>query len=166
MMEFAAIPEDRIKILRENILVYNRKLGDFLDVKISVNEDVEIDGEDALAVMRVKEIVRAFGRGFDFEDALDLADEDYILDIINISDFGGKSRNRRIVLKGRVIGAEKKSKDMIEKCSGAKIAVYGKTVSVIGKWENVRLAREAIEMILGGSRHTTVFRFLKERKIV
>lgn len=165
MMEFVAIPEDRMKILRENILVYNRKLRNFLDVKISVNEDVEIDGEDALAVMRVKEIVRAFGRGFEFEDALLLVDEEYILEVLNVSDFA-KSRNRQVVLKGRIIGTESKVKKLIEKCSGAKIAVYGKTVSIIGKWENLRVAREAVEIILSGSRHSTVFMFLKERKVV
>lgn len=164
-MEFVAIPEDRMKILRENILVYNRKLGDFLDVKVSLNEDVEIDGEDALAVMRAKEVVRAFGRGFEFEDALLLVDEEYILEVLNVSDFA-KSRNRQVVLKGRIIGTESKVKKLIEKCSGAKIAVYGKTVSIIGKWENLRVAREAVEIILGGSRHSTVFMFLKERKIV
>lgn len=165
MMEFVAIPEDRIKILRENILVYNRKLRSFLDVKVSLNEDVEIDGEDALAVMRAKEVVRAFGRGFEFEDALLLVDEEYILEVLNVSDFA-KSRNRQVVLKGRIIGTESKVKKLIEKCSGAKIAVYGKTVSIIGKWENLRVAREAVEIILSGSRHSTVFMFLKERKVV
>lgn len=165
MMEFVAIPEDRIKILRENILVYNRKLRSFLDVKVSLNEDVEIDGVDALAVMRTKEIVRAFGRGFEFEDALLLVDEEYILEVLNVSDFA-KSRNRQVVLKGRIIGTESKVKKLIEKCSGAKIAVYGKTVSIIGKWENLRVAREAVEIILSGSRHSTVFMFLKERKVV
>lgn len=165
MMEFVAIPEDRIKILRENILVYNRKLRSFLDVKVSLNEDVEIDGEDALAVMRAKEVMRAFGRGFEFEDALLLVDEEYILEVLNVSDFA-KSRNRQVVLKGRIIGTESKVKKLIEKCSGAKIAVYGKTVSIIGKWENLRVAREAVEIILSGSRHSTVFMFLKERKVV
>lgn len=164
-MEFVAIPEDRMKILRENILVYNRKLRSFLDVKVSLNEDVEIDGVDALAVMRTKEIVRAFGRGFEFEDALLLVDEEYILEVLNVSDFA-KSRNRQVVLKGRIIGTESKVKKLIEKCSGAKIAVYGKTVSIIGKWENLRVAREAVEIILSGSRHSTVFMFLKERKVV
>ncbi len=164
MIEFVAIPEERMQILRENQIAYNRKLGDFFDVKFSANEEVAIEGEDSLIVMRTKEIIRAFGRGFDFDDALNLVDEDYILEVITVSDFG-RSRNRQIVLKGRIIGTGKKSKNIIEKCSGAKIAVYGKTVSVLGKWENVRLAREAIEMLLRGAKHTTVFRFLKERKM-
>lgn len=166
MIEFVVIPEERMKVLRESRLVFNRKLRDFFDVKISVNDEVEIEGEDPLAVMRTKEIMRAFGRGFEFEDALGLVDEDYILEVMVMTDFSGKSRNRQIVLKGRVIGSQGKSKKIIEKYSEAKIVVHGKTVSIIGKWENVRLAKEAVEMLLRGAKHTTVFSFLEERKIV
>lgn len=166
MSEFVIIPEERMKILRDKELIYNRKLRDFFDVEISLNDEVEISGEGIFAVIRTKEIIKAFGRGFDFEDALSLVDEDYILEIITISDYVGKSRNRQRVIKGRIIGRESKSKNVIEKHSGAKIAIYGKTVSILGKWESVKLARKAIEMLLRGSKHTTVFTFLKERKIV
>ncbi len=166
MIEFVVIPEERMRLLRESRLVFNRKLRDFFDVKISVNDEVEIEGDEPLTVMRTKEVMKAFGRGFDFEDALDLVDEDYMLEMMVMTEFSGKSRNRRIVLKGRVIGSGGKSKKIIEKYSGAKIVVYGKTVSIIGKWENVRLAREAVGMLLRGAKHTTVFRMLEERKIV
>jgi ribosomal RNA assembly protein len=165
MIESILIPEDRMEKLKDKRLEYNRKLANFFDAKISVNDEVEIEGDDPLAVMRSKEIVKAFGRGFDFEDALDLVDEDYLLEVISTSDFN-KSRKRQIELKGRVIGSQGKSKNIIEKYSGAKIAVYGKTVSIIGKWDNIKLAREAVEMLLSGSRHSTVFKFLEERKIV
>lgn len=166
MIESAVIPEERMKILKEIIPEFNRKLGNFFDLKIRANEEVEIEGDDALAVTRAKEIVRAFGRGFELDDALDLVDEDYSLEIITISDFSGKSRNRQIVLRGRVIGRDSKSKNIIEKYSGAKVAVYGKTVSIIGKWDNIRLAREAVGMLLRGAKHTTVFRYLEERRLV
>lgn len=166
MIEFAVMPEERMKILKEIIPEFNKKLGNFFDVKIRADEEVEIEGDDALAVTRTKEIVRAFGRGFELDDALDLVDEDYNLEIITISDFSGKSRNRQIVLRGRVIGRDSKSKNVIEKYSGAKVAVYGKTVSIIGKWDNIRLAKEAVEMLLRGAKHTTVFRYLEERRLV
>lgn len=167
MIEFVLIPETRLKILRDKRLLYNRKLMDFFEVKIDASgEEVEIEGEDSLNVMRTKDIVRAFGRGFDWEDALDLVDDDYMLDVIDTTQYTGKSRNRQIVLKGRVIGAQGRSKSLIEKYSGAKIAVSGKTVSIIGKWENVRVAREAIKQLLGGAKHAGVFKTLEDRKVV
>jgi len=167
MIEFVLIPEERLKIFRDKRLLYTRRLRDFLDVKMwAADNVVEIEGEDAMTVMRAKEIVRAFGRGFDWNDALDLVDDEYMLDVINMTDFAGKSRNRQIVLRGRVIGTDGKSKDIIEKYSGAKVAVHGKTVSIIGKWENVKVARDAIKALLSGAKHAGVFKTLEERKIV
>lgn len=165
MLESLMIPEERMKFLKENILAYNKKIRNFFDVKIFTNDEVEIEGEDSLAVIRTKEIMKAFGRGFELEDALNLVDEDFSLEIITISDFN-KSRKRQIEMKGRIIGTQGKSKDIIEKFSGAKIALYGKTVSIIGRWDNIRLAREAIEMLLSGAKHSTVFMYLEDRKIV
>jgi ribosomal RNA assembly protein len=113
----------------------------------------------------VKEVIKAFGRGFDFETSLNLLDEDYFLDILDVKPFTGKSRNRQIILKGRVIGSKGKTKSIIEKYSDAKIVIYGKSVSIVGKAKNVRLAREAIEMLLNGADHSSVYRFLEKERV-
>ena len=44
------------------------------------------------------------------------------------------------------------------------MAVYGKTVSLIGEMDNIMVAKEAIEMILNGSRHKSVYGFLEHKK--
>ena len=44
------------------------------------------------------------------------------------------------------------------------MAIYGKTVSLIGELENVMVAKEAVEMILNGSRHKSVYAFLENKK--
>ena len=44
------------------------------------------------------------------------------------------------------------------------MAVYGKTVSIIGEMDNIMIAKEAIEMILNGSRHKSVYGFLEHKK--
>lgn len=160
MIDHVAIPEERLKILKKDDK-WKEELKKFLDVEIGLNEEIVITGEDPFQVMRVKEMIKAFGRGFDFDATLDLLDEEYSLETVEIREFAGKSKKRQTVLKGRVIGTEGKTKKMIEKRTNVKIAVYGKTVSIIGKWNNVRVAREAIEMILFGSMHNTVYRFLE-----
>ncbi len=164
MMEHISIPEDRIEILIKT-KGWRDQLKDFLGVDIVVGEDIIING-DALQVIRAKEILRAFGRGFNFKDSLDLLDEEYFLEVIDISGFAKKSKSRQLILKGRVIGEGGTTKKMIEKYAGAKTAVYGKTVSIIGKPENIRIAKDAIEMILSGSKHNSVYRFLEENKVV
>ncbi len=164
MIEHISIPEDRLKLLKSNN-AWRDELKKFVDVEIDVNEDVTINGE-ALQVIRVKEMIKAFGRGFDFKNTFDLLDEQYYLEILNIGEFIGKSRDRQITVRGRLIGENGKTKKAIEKYALVKLVIYGKTVAVIGKHENIRIAREAIRMILSGSKHNTVYRFLQENKVV
>jgi len=163
MIEIVTIPEERIRILRREEIEY--KLKKFVDVKIKIRDDVEIECDDPIRLLRVKEVIKAFGRGFDFETSLNLLDEDYFLDILDVKPFTGKSKNRQIVLKGRVIGSKGKTKNIIEKYSDAKIVIYGKSVSIVGKAKSVRLAREAIEMLLNGADHSSVYRFLEKERV-
>jgi len=163
MIGVVRIPEERMKILRRDAKMKD-KLENFSNSKIKLTEDVEIETEDPLNMMRVKEVVKAFGRGFDMEDALNLLDEIFCMQTIEVRDFSGKSRNRMVVLKGRVIGSEGKTKQKIERMTETKIAVYGKTIGIVGKYLDVHLAAKAIEMLLSGSLHNTVYRFLEQQK--
>ncbi|MEM5829310.1 MAG: KH domain-containing protein [Candidatus Aenigmatarchaeota archaeon] len=158
MIDFVKIPEERLKIFRN----YVDKLEKLLGCKIKINEEISIEAENSLLLMRIKEVVNAFGRGFDLDVALNLLDEEYCLETINLQQILGKSRKRMIVVKGRVIGREGKAKKLIEKYTNVKIAIYGKTVSMIGKWDEVQKARRAIESLIQGRKHSTVFKALIE----
>lgn len=164
MIENIMIPEERLRILKKNDK-WKKELKEFLNVEIELNEEILINGDDPFQVMRAKEIMKAFGRGFDFDAALDLLDEEYLLETMDMGEFTGKSKRRQIVLKGRIIGTEGRTKKMIERYAEVKIAIYGKTISIIGKWNNLRIAKEAIEMILSGKMHNTVYRFLETGKV-
>ncbi|MEM5794243.1 MAG: KH domain-containing protein [Candidatus Aenigmatarchaeota archaeon] len=163
MIDYIAIPEERLKILRKNKKLIEQ-LEKFTDSKIEINEEISIECEDPLRLMRIKEVLKAFGRGFDFNVALNLLDEDYYLEIIDIKDYSKKSRNRMITLRGRVIGTEGKTKKLIEKYADVKISIYGKTISIIGKWDKIMIAKKAIEMLLSGSLHSSVYRFLEKQR--
>ncbi|MEM5843952.1 MAG: KH domain-containing protein [Candidatus Aenigmatarchaeota archaeon] len=163
MIDYIAIPEERLKVLRKNKKLIEQ-LEKFTDSKIEINEEISIECEDPLRLMRIKEVLKAFGRGFDFNVALNLLDEDYYLEIIDIKDYSKKSRNRMITLRGRVIGTEGKTKKLIEKYADVKISIYGKTISIIGKWDKIMIAKKAIEMLLSGSLHSSVYRFLEKQR--
>ena len=160
MIDFVRIPEERMKLLKADPRI-QKKLKDMCDCEFHYLEDVEIESDDPLKVFRVKEVVKAFGRGFNVDDALNLLDEQFYLEIIEIE---SKSKDRITVLKGRVIGREGRTKKTIEKISEAKISIYGKTISIIGRWDEVQIAKEAVDLILSGSKHSTVYRFLKEKQ--
>ncbi len=161
MIDFVSIPEDRMKKLVSNKKLV-KKLEDLLDIKIDINEQVSIESDDSIQVMKAREVVKAFGRGFEFEDALYLLNDDYSLCMIDVKDFAGKSSNRLGELRGRVIGRRGKTKNIIEKLANVKLSVYGKTVSIIGKWPSIELARQAVCMLLEGRKHGTAYKFLEE----
>ncbi|MEM1856188.1 MAG: hypothetical protein QXG70_04375, partial [Candidatus Methanomethylicaceae archaeon] len=56
-----------------------------------------------------------------------------------------------------------KTRKMIEELTDTYISIYGHTVSIIGGYEEVRVAREAIEMLIRGMQHGTVYRFLDRK---
>jgi ribosomal RNA assembly protein len=162
MMDFVSIPESRMNILRKN-KKFLKKLEELVNVKIKLAEEVEIESDDPLLVICSKQVIKGFGRGFDFDDALLLLDEEYLLDVIDIKEFSGKSQKRLVEMRGRIIGTKGKTKDIMEKLTETKISVYGKTVGIIGKWDSVQNARYAIELLLQGRKHGSIYRFLEEK---
>lgn len=163
MIDFVKIPEERTKLLKKE-KKFLEDLQKFTDSKIKINDEVQIEVEDPLKLLRIKEVIKAFGRGFLPKDAMDLLDENYYLLTIDVKSYAGKSRERLRTLKGRVIGTSGKTKRVIESLTNTKLAIYGKTISIIGLWENVEKARKAIEMLLEGKMHSTVYKFLEKSK--
>ncbi|MBD3155224.1 MAG: RNA-processing protein [Candidatus Aenigmarchaeota archaeon] len=160
MIDFIKIPNKMKKVLfrddkgRKNI----EKLT---NTEISIEEDVKIEGE-SFNVYQAKHVLKAFGRGFLIKDALSLLDDDYGLEIIDLSKFMN-SRNRIKVVKGRIIGKGGKTKELIEKYTQVKLSILGKTVSILGKWKNVDLGKEAVMMVIDGSSHTKLYKWLEQQ---
>jgi ribosomal RNA assembly protein len=119
--------------------------------------------EDPLGVWKANHVVKAIGRGFSPEAAIELNKDDVYLEIIKLTDYFGKSKKALERYRGRIIGRDGKTRDLIIKMAEVAIAVYGKTVSIIGTIENVLIAKEAIEMIINGSRHKSVYGFLEHK---
>jgi len=163
MIEFISIPEERADILKTNAK-FVRKLEELANVKITFVEgtDIQIESDDSIQMMHAKDVIKAFGRGFEFENALCLLDDEYGLCVIDVKEFSGRSTDRLNELKGRIIGREGKTKNIIEKATETKLSIYGKTISIMGKWSSVQFAKDAICLLLEGRRHGTVYRFLEE----
>ncbi|MBR9679206.1 MAG: RNA-processing protein [Nanoarchaeota archaeon] len=160
-MEFSKIvkiPEERvIKLLEVRDLVEEK-----LDVSIKISgNDVMVSGS-SIELVKAHNVVMAIGRGFSTDKALFLLQDDFSLDVIEIGDFA-RTQKAFIRLKGRVIGDEGRAKRFIEKNTNCLIRVYGKTVSIIGKSEELINARRAVIMLLEGSKHGTAYRFLDEK---
>ncbi|MBD3319061.1 RNA-processing protein [Candidatus Woesearchaeota archaeon] len=158
------IPKERVAILIGTKGATKRKLEKITATTLSVDStegEITITGTDALLLYVAREIVRAIGRGFSPEIAFLLQKQDYALEVITL---GGTTKNDMIRIKGRVIGEGGKSRRVIEDLTGAYISVYGKTVSIIGEFEQLRTARKAVEMLLEGAAHATVYKMLEKKR--
>ena len=160
------IPKERLAVLIGKKGETKKQIEEFTNTRIKINSkegDITITGKDALKLYSAKEIVRAVGRGFNPNIATLLSNSDYILEIININEYA-KTKNSMKRLKGRVIGEKGKSRHYIEKMTGCYICVYGKTVSIIGRMDTIMDARRAVENLLKGAQHATVYRFLERKR--
>jgi ribosomal RNA assembly protein len=140
-------------------------------VKLAVNSElgtIEVtpseDNDDASTILRAKDVVTAVGRGFSPERAMTLTDDDTVLDVIDLREIFGKNESDINRIKGRVIGSEGKMRRLLEEMTEAKVSVYGSTISMIGEFEAVSAARQAIEMLIKGKQHSSVYKFLRRTR--
>ena len=158
MIEKMLIPKERMPVLIGKDGSIRKKIEAVTHTEIEIADDITVHGE-ALDVMNACNIIKAIGRGFDPNDAFELIDENLILCIIPLPD------DRKILkrIRARIIGTKGKCRKTIERLTKTKISVYGKTVSIIGNYEAVDVARCAIERLIAGSTHSNVYRFIEER---
>ena len=169
---YIKIPRDRIGAL----LGPDGSVKAVIERKLSVSLQVESEtgavqitllstAEDPTVLFRAKEVVTAIGRGFAPDHAFRLLDDDEIVfELIDLREIVGRSPSDLKRLKGRVIGKEGKTRRIIEELSEANISVYGHTISIIGYPDQAAIAREAVSMLIRGSLHGTVYRFLHKKR--
>lgn len=156
-------PLDRIAALIGKAGETKKKIEKIGKVKITIDSesgDVEIDGSDPLKLLHAQHVTKAIARGFSPEKAFKLFEEDYLLDILELSDVTDSKKELENI-RGRVIGTSGKAREKIEQEAGCFISVYGKTVSIIAKTHNLPKARKAVEMLLRGATHSNVYNTLK-----
>ena len=169
---FVKIPKERVGVLVGPEGRTKKSIEDKLSVELQIDSeagDVNIlmkeNAADPSMLFTAKDVVTALGRGFSPEHAFRLLrDEDAMLDLIDLRAIFGKSEADIKRVKGRIIGMNGKTRAIIEELTDANVAVYGHTVAIIGTMDQIQIAREAIEMLIKGSMHGTVYRFLHRKR--
>lgn len=169
---FIKVPRERIGALigpdgrvKANI---ERKLNVELEIDSATGEitiTLDPNAKDPSLLFRAKEVITAIGRGFSPQRAIPLLQsEDTMLEVIDLRQTVGKSPADIQRLKGRIIGKGGKTRRIIEELTDAEISIYGHTVSIIGNLNQTNVAREAVLMLIKGSQHSTVYRFLQKKR--
>ncbi|MEM0441000.1 MAG: KH domain-containing protein [Candidatus Caldarchaeum sp.] len=130
-------------------------------VIINLAKPVE-QGGDPTSLFKARDIVTAIGRGFPPEKALKLTRDGYVLAVIDLTEHVGDSINHLTRVKARVIGSQGKTRKIIEETCHVDVSVYGDTVSIIGEFEDVRAAEEALLTLVRGAPHGAVYRMVNE----
>ncbi|MBI4393224.1 MAG: RNA-processing protein [Euryarchaeota archaeon] len=119
---------------------------------------------DPVVALKVRDIVKAIGRGFSPEHAFRLFQDETYFDVMDVTDYVGKSDKHIKRVRSRLIGTGGKTRHIIEELSGANVSIMGNSVALLGDIMEVRVAREAVEMLMEGAPHSTVYKFLERKR--
>jgi ribosomal RNA assembly protein len=169
---FVRIPKERVGVLigpdgkvkrdiEERLMVELQIESEAGGVNILLNEKAQ----DPSILFRAKDVVTAVGRGFSPEQAFRLIrNEDAIFDFVDLRIIFDRSESDIRRVKSRIIGMNGKTRRTIEELTEADVVVYGHTVGMIGTFEEVDAARNAVQMIIQGSQHHTVYSYLQKKR--
>jgi len=160
------IPKERIAVLIGKKGEFKKKLESETNTKLEIDShegDVRVIGTDAVTLFSTRELIKSIARGFNPDIAMQLLKQDTLFELVDLGEYS-RSKNDMIRLRGRVIGNEGKSRRVIENLTDCNICVYGKTIGIIGKIEWVPVAKKAIESLLTGSPHSSVYGWLERKR--
>jgi ribosomal RNA assembly protein len=166
-MQHVKVPQDRIGVLIGEGGETMREIERRAEVRLDIDSEsgavaIETVG-DPVSGLVAPDIVRAVGRGFTPESALSLlADDMRTFELVDLDDYT-RNKNDLQRQKGRLIGENGRTRELMEELTGAEVVIKGTTLGIIGQPEEVQAVRRAVGMILDGAPHGAVYSFL-ERK--
>jgi ribosomal RNA assembly protein len=169
---FVRIPKERVGVLVGSDGMVKQKIEERFMVELQIESEsggvtilLSQKANDPSLLFKAKDTVTAIGRGFSPEHAFRLLrNEDAIFDFIDLRVIFGRSESDIKRVKGRVIGANGKTRKLIEELTDASVVVYGHTIGFIGTFEQVDVARNAVQMLIDGSQHHTVYKYLQRKR--
>ncbi len=168
--DFLLIPTNQIGTLIGNKGKTKRTIEKKTGAELKINSKtgkvtiIRDENTNPVKAIKAKQIVEAIGKKFKPKHALELAKKDIYLRTINLKDLLGSAKKTKRQ-KARIIGRKGKAKEKIEKYTNTYITADKKTVNVIGDIKGTEIATKAIKKLAQGSKHSNVYRFIKQKMI-
>ena len=166
-LDSVRVPKERVAVVIGEKGTTKKKLEKKMDVKLKIDSEegeVEIRSKESIKLLDATNVIKAIARGFNPRVAIKIMKEENSFVIIDISDIAGRSKKTLARIKGRIIGTAGKARIYIEQMTNTDIVVFGRTVSIIGEAAEVEIAKKAVNGLLKGSNHSTVYKILEEHK--
>ena len=164
-MRYINIPIERTGVLIGPDGEVKDRLEQGCSCKVTINSKtgaVSIDdSKDPYMGMKAMDIVQAIARGASANHAFRLLSDNVYFALFDIRDYTGKSQNRVREMRGRIIGTDGRMRANIEKMTDSNIAVRGNTIAIICDIDSFDTAKKAIDMLLSGSEHSAVNKFME-----
>ncbi len=155
-MQQLFITQDRLKALKKEPETI-KLVESMCKCKIEVDNEgsIIITADDGYSEFVAKNILFAYGRGFEMRTAELLENEEYYFVQIDLGPMF--SEKRLVQMKARLIGETGKTKKYIENVSGAKLSIYGDTISFIGSASQIEEAKTAVNVLIEGGTHKLAY---------
>lgn len=159
------IPKERVAVAIGKKGAIRKGIEKLTHTKIVIGRegDVTISSEDNLEVFLTTLIIKAIGRGFNPKIAMMLWSENNHFEVVSIKEIAGDSEKKIIRIRARLIGSEGRARKSLEGMTNTHISVYGKTVAIVGKHEDVHVAKQAVEKLIRGSKHGNVYKYVEKQ---
>lgn len=146
----------------QKILKNKGRLEKELDVKITnKGKNIFIDGSAENEYLALQ-VVEAINLGFSVDRALLLKEENTCLQTLNIKDLTKRKNWEEI--RGRVIGTKGRTLKTLNKLTNCAISLNGNDIGIIGSWEDMEDAIQALTSLVQGSKQGNVYGRLEREK--
>ncbi|KDQ18005.1 hypothetical protein BOTBODRAFT_104778 [Botryobasidium botryosum FD-172 SS1] len=163
------MPPHRMTPLKNDWVNIFTPLTEILGLQVRMNvqkRSVEVQTskhtKDTGAIQKGADFVKAYALGFDVNDAIALLRmDDLYLDSFEIKDvktLHGDHLSRAI---GRIAGQDGKTKYTIENASRTRIVLADTKIHILGSFQNIKIARDAIVSLILGSPPGKVYASLR-----
>ncbi|EIW84931.1 hypothetical protein CONPUDRAFT_48611 [Coniophora puteana RWD-64-598 SS2] len=153
------IPPHRMTPIKKEWVNIFSPLTEMLGLQVRMNvqrRSVEIrtskHTKDIGALQKGADFVKAFALGFDVNDAIALLRlDDLYLDSFEIKDVKTLQGDHLARAIGRIAGQDGKTKFTIENASRTRIVLADTKIHIMGSFQNIKIARDAIVSLILGS---------------
>ncbi|ORZ00759.1 pre-rRNA-processing protein pno1 [Syncephalastrum racemosum] len=163
------IPPHRMSPLKRKWLEIYTPLVEHMNLQVRMNvksKAVEIKTSksttDSSALQKGADFLRAFALGFEVEDAVALLRlDDIFLDSFEIKDVKTLHGDHLARAIGRIAGRDGKTRFTIENASKTRIVLADSKIHILGSFQNIKVARDAIVSLILGSPPGKVYASLR-----